>query len=78
MQIIEGQNIHYVAYNGRHLAGMIIGLNPVVEGAADLVIFTNMPNVNQRKNWGMQFQEDIGHSEMKEPGTWHFIEEVNL
>lgn len=72
-RLIEGQIIHYVAYSGRHLAGMIIGH----EGnAADLVIFTNMSNVNGVKNFGMQFHQDIEYSELLKPGTWHWPEKA--
>jgi hypothetical protein len=77
--LIEGRIIHYVAYNGRHLAGMVIGLGAhlVDEPAkADLVIFTNMSNVNGVKNFGMQFHQDVQYSETKEPGTWHWIEKA--
>lgn len=62
---------HYVAYNGRHLVALVIGLD---ESKADLVVFTNMKNVNSVKNFGMQFHQDVAFSETKEPGTWHWIE----
>ncbi len=85
IRLIEGQIIHYVAYNNRHLAGMIIGLEAItVEGSAvqgrpalaDLVVFTNMSNVNGIKNFGMQFHQDVEHSEEPRPGTWHYVERV--
>jgi hypothetical protein len=69
---IEGRCIHYVAYNNRHLAGMIIGRDG---SKADLVVFTNLANVNGVKNFGVQFHQDIEHDEeLKIPGTWHHIE----
>lgn len=71
--LIEGRCIHYVAYNSRHLAGMVIGVGTVA-GDVDLVVFTNMENVNGQKNFGVQFHQNVPHSDMKEPGTWHFIE----
>jgi hypothetical protein len=69
--LIEGRIVHYVAYNGRHLAAMIIGVNPE-ETTADLVVFTNMPNVNGIKNFGMQFHQNVELG--LKPGTWHWIE----
>jgi hypothetical protein len=71
--LTEGRIIHYVAYNNRHLAGMIIGSDDV-ENAADLVVFTNMKNVNGIKNFGVQFHQDVVYSESNEVGTWHFPE----
>lgn len=75
--LIEGRVIHYVAYNGRHLAGMVIGHN-ASEGysQADLVIFTNMSNVNGVKNFGMQFHSDVEYSASKLQGTWHWPEKA--
>ena len=70
--LTEGRMVHYVAYNNRHLAGIIIGHNDGIN--ADLAIFTNMSNVNGVKNFGLQFHQDIAYSEAKEPGTWHWIE----
>jgi hypothetical protein len=73
--LIEGSVIHYVAYNGRHLAGIIIGHEPATSYSdADLVIFTNMSNVNNIKNFGMQFHQDVKYSETPTSGTWHWIE----
>lgn len=69
--LTEGRMVHYVAYNGRHLASIVIG----VSGAwADLAVFTNMENVNGVKNFGLQFHPDILYSEVPTPGTWHWIE----
>lgn len=75
--LIEGSIVHYVAYNGRHLAGMIIGRDASQSYSdADLVIFTNMSNVNGVKNFGMQFHQDIQYSEDLKPGTWHWVEKA--
>lgn len=69
--LVEGHLCHYVAYNSRHLAAIIIGHNG--KDAADLVVFTNMLNFNGVKNFGQQFHQDIPYSEDCLPGTWHFI-----
>jgi len=75
--LIEGRNVHYVAYNGRHLAALVIGHDGSRSYSdADLVLFTNMENVNGVKTFGMQFHPDVKHSETKEPGTWHWIEKA--
>ncbi|SRR6266567_696 len=75
--IIEGRIIHYVAYNGRHLAGIIIGCDASRSYSdVDMVIFTNMSNVNGVKNFGMQFHADIAYSESPVPGTWHWPEKA--
>jgi hypothetical protein len=74
--LVEGRIVHYTAYNGRCLAGMIIGVSNDNE-KADLVIFTNMPNTNRIKNFGIQFHQDIEHSGNIIPnkiGTWHWPE----
>lgn len=71
--LIEGRNVHYVAYNNRHLAAIVIGF----EGSTiDIVLFTNMVNVNGVKNFGQQFQQDVSYSEIPHPGTWHWIEKA--
>ena len=72
--LTEGRIVHYVAYNSRHLAAIVIGHDG--NAAADLAVFTNMENVNNVKNFGLQFHQNIAHSETKEPGTWHYIEEA--
>lgn len=73
--LIEGRIIHYVAYNGRHLAGMVIGHDSATSYSdADLVVFTNMSNVNGVKNFGQQFHQDVKYSEELRPGTYHFVE----
>jgi hypothetical protein len=75
--IIEGRIVHYVAYNGRCLAGIIIGVNdkPSHYKFVDLVVFTNMSNVNEVKNFGIQFHQDIIFDDLdKKPGTCHWPE----
>lgn len=73
--VIEGRIVHYVAYNQRCLAGMIIGHAP--DGVCDLVVFTNLPNVNGVKNFGTQFHQDVAYDgEKNTPGSWHFPERV--
>lgn len=75
--LTEGRCVHYVAYNGRHLAAMVIGHEPSASYSnADLVVFTNMANVNGVKNFGVQFHQDVPHSEGAAPGTWHWIEKA--
>ncbi|MCK9521036.1 MAG: hypothetical protein M0R74_18730 [Dehalococcoidia bacterium] len=72
--LIEGRIIHYVAYNNRHLAGIVIGCVPE-KRTADLALFTNMANVNGVKNFGLQFHQDVAYDGLdKKPGTWHWIE----
>lgn len=79
--LVEGRIVHYVAFNNRHLAAIVIGVgdDKFPSGVSkpqevDLTVFTNMKNVNNVKNFGMQFHQDIGFSEEKKPGTWHWIE----
>jgi hypothetical protein len=75
--LTEGRLCHYVAYNMRHLAAMVIGHDGSRSyDQADLVVFTNMSNVNGDKNFGMQFHQDISFSEEPIPGTYHWIERV--
>ena len=71
--LIEGRVVHYVAYNNRHLAAMVIGCIQELN-EADLVVFTNMENAAGKKNFGTQFHQDVKYSENKEPGTWHWPE----
>lgn len=71
--LTEGRMCHYVAYNNRHLASIVIGFK---DDKADLAVFTNMSNVNGVKNFGLQFHQEIAYSETKEPGTWHWIEKA--
>lgn len=73
--LIEAVGCHYVAYNGRHLAAMVIGHDGSKSYSdADLVVFTNMENVNGVKNFGTQFHQDVKYSQEPKPGTYHFIE----
>lgn len=75
--LTEGRMCHYVAYNHRHLAAIVIGHdNSKGYSQADLAVFTNMTNVNGIKNFGLQFHQDVQYSEGKEPGTWHWIEKA--
>lgn len=75
--LIEGLNCHYVAFNGRHLAALIIGVTDKVRGVVDLVVFTNMANVNGDKNFGVQFHQNVPHqANPGMAGTWHFIEQA--
>lgn len=69
--LIEGRIVHYVAYNMRHLAALVIGCN---ESKADLAVFTNMENVAGKKNFGLQFHQDIEYNQEPKPGTWHWTE----
>ncbi|MFA5674557.1 MAG: hypothetical protein WC912_08930 [Thermovirgaceae bacterium] len=69
--LIEGRIVHYVAYNNRHLAAIVIGVN---QDKVDLALFTNMANVNRAKSFGLQFHQDVPYSEDKTPGSWHWIE----
>jgi hypothetical protein len=71
--LIEGRIVHYVAYNNRHLAALVIGFE---QTSADLAVFTNMDNVQGIKNFGMQFHQDVQYSETQEPGTWHWVEKA--
>jgi len=72
--LTEGRIVHYVAYNNRHLAALVIGCT--ADGHADLAVFTNMSNVNGVKNFGLQFHQEVSSSESKEPGTWHWAEKA--
>lgn len=81
--IIEGRIVHYVAYNGRHLAAIITGhdgndsgeLTPMTS-TVDLVVFTNMRNVNGTQSGGVQSHFTVPYSEKLAPGTWHWPERV--
>lgn len=72
--LIEGRICHYVAFNGRHLAAIVIGVEDRQSGIVDIALFTNLPNVNGDKNFGLQFHQNVKFSETQEPGTWHWIE----
>lgn len=73
--LTEGRIVHYVAYNSRHLAGIVTGAGDA-ENTADLAVFTNMKNVAGNKNGGLQFHFEVAYSENKEPGTFHWPERV--
>jgi hypothetical protein len=60
----------YVAYNGQMLTALVIGYE---RNRADLAVFTNMKNAAGKKNFGLQFHQDVTYSEMKLPGTWHWL-----
>lgn len=66
---------HYVAYSGRNLLALVIGQDEE-KGyrRADLAVFTNLKNAAGKKNFGLQFHQDVTYSEMKLPGTWHWLE----
>ena len=70
--LIEGRMVHYVAYNGRHLAAIVIGVGFADD--IDMALFTNMENTNKIKNYGLQFHQSVPHGDDNKPGTWHFIE----
>lgn len=74
--LIEGRIVHYVAYNQRHLAAIVIGVWPDPAGKVDIALFTNLDNVNGVKNFGLQFHQGIDYSDNKEPGTWHWVEKA--
>jgi len=71
--LIEGRIIHYVAYNQRHLASLVSGVN---ETKIDLAVFTNMSDVNGIKNFSLQFHQDVEFSQEIKPGTCHWIEKA--
>jgi len=73
--LTEGRIVHYVAYNQRHLASIVIGVG-IIKYAIDLAVFTNMSNVNGVKNFGLQFHQDVMYDESKIPGTWHWVEKA--
>lgn len=78
--LTEGRIVHYVAYNNRHLAAIVIGVGEEYpedlgkNACVDLALFTNMPNVSGTKNYGLQFHSDISFDPKCRPGTWHWIE----
>jgi hypothetical protein len=72
--LVEGRNVHYVAYNGRHLAAIVIGVNPEKEGQVNLSVFTDMRNVNGDVSGGIQFHFNVPYSEEPKSGHWHWIE----
>jgi hypothetical protein len=68
----EGRIVHYVAYNGRNLAAMVIG-GKFTADEVNLAVFSDMLNVRGGVNWGLTFQADVPYSEEPLPGTWHWI-----
>lgn len=74
--LIAGRICHYVAYNGQHLAAMVIGSEDAIDGEVDLLVLTNMLNSAGKKNFGFQFHQDVKYSGSKEPGTWHWVEQA--
>lgn len=60
----------YVAFNGKHLRALVIDID---EERADLAVFTSLPNIAGKKNFGTQFHQDVLYdSEDHRPGTWHW------
>lgn len=68
----EGRIVHYVAYNMRNLAAIVIG-GDFESGTVNLGVFSDMPNVRGGVNMGLQFQAGVPYSEEPTPGTWHWI-----
>lgn len=76
--LTTGRNVHYVAYNGAHLAAIVIGVHG---DDVDLAVFTALDNAAGVKNFGMQFHQNVKYSHRHvitdaQPGTWHWIERV--
>lgn len=74
--LVEGSIVHYVAYNLRNLAALVVGFTPESDGVGptvDLAVFTNMNNAAGQKNFGIQFHQNVKYSENPQPGTWHWI-----
>lgn len=69
----EGRIVHYVAYNGRNLAAIVIGVWDQKHGTVNLAVFSDMPNVAGLINFGLQFHREVEYSEEHLPGTWHWI-----
>lgn len=66
--------VHYVAYNGRNLTAIVIGPE-LPASCCDLAVFTNMENAAGKKNFGLQFHQDVEYSKEPKPGTWHYVGE---
>lgn len=79
-ELTEGRIVHYVAYNHRHLAAIVTGhsgsVTRLTNDRIDLVVFTNMDNVNGEANGGVQFHFNVPYSETPQPGHWHWVERV--
>lgn len=74
--LTEGRIVHYVAYNQRHLAALVIG-GDFATGAVNLAVFSDMPNVRGGVNMGLQFQAAVPFDETdKAPGSWHWVEQA--
>ena len=67
----EGRIVHYVAYNLRSLAAIVIG-GDFQSGVLNLAVFTDMPNAAGVRNFGLQFHQDVAYAEEPTPGTWHW------
>ena len=74
--LTEGRIVHYVAYNNRNLAAIVIGIGDFEKGVIDLSVFTNMENAAGKKNFGVQFHQDVEYSENPKPGTWHWAARI--
>lgn len=73
--LAEGRIVHYVAYNDRHLAAVVIG-GDFASGAVNLAVFSDMPNVRGGVNFGLQFQASVPFDDANAPGSWHWPERV--
>lgn len=71
-----GRIVHYTAYNGTCLAAVVMGIWDKEHGMVNLVVFTDMPNVNGVMNFGIQFHREVYYSEQPLAGTWHWPERV--
>lgn len=71
----EGRIVHYVAYNDRHLAALVIG-GDFAHGVVNLAVFSDMPNVRGGVNMGLQFQAAVPFDDAAAPGSWHWPEKV--
>lgn len=73
--LTEGRIVHYVAYNQRHLAAIVIG-GDFASGSVNLAVFSDMPNVRGGINMGLQFQAAVPKADPDVPGTWHWPEKA--
>ena len=73
--LTEGRIVHYVAYNDRHLAAIVTGVNPD-KPQANLCVFTDMANIMGDLTGGVQFHFHVPFSETPNPGTFHWPERV--
>lgn len=72
--LTEGRMVHYVAYNGRHLASIVTGVMTDKPTHVNLAVFTDMPNVLGSQSGGLQFHFNVPFSEEPKSGHWHWIE----